>query len=545
MTAMDYYKVLEAIHRLLAPRTYVEIGVRHGESWQLVSEGVQSIGIDPAPSIRHEPRGQAQLFCGTSDEFFAQFPPTALFGGKAVDLAFIDGMHLFEYALRDFIHLEKCAGENGVILVHDCLPVDAVTSARERTTSVWSGDVYKLILCLREWRPDLNVTVIDTAPTGLAVITGLKPNDRTLEDNYAAIEQKYCALDYAVLGDAAQKCRMLGVVPDDEPSLRAALASRFGPAKVASDQAAKAAKSVGSLHVRAKLPTHPRKLGVLLCYNDADILVDVLDHLLVNGHDLVVWDHGSTDATPDVLRAYGDALLEHRRIAREVDFYRLYQAMSQHLITSWARRYDWISWPDQDEILEGAHRRASYAEQVHEAYAQGYDWIAFNNVNYWWTAADIGAITSPTRRVRHYSVFPNCAPRIRAWRADKTNVRLFNHNPIAGRGVPVHFNLRHYPMRSQAQMQRRLAHDRAALQRGDMNYHYNNMVRHPERLIIEPGRLHEDDGVGELNLAPRFDWRTIYGHGHGHGHGHGQPTPVVRGDEGTRPGLGRGADAPA
>ena len=40
-------------------------------------------------------------------------------------------------------------------------------------------------------------------------------------------------------------------------------------------------------------------LGVLLCYNDADILEDAILHLLEHNHDLVVWDHGSDDGTAE------------------------------------------------------------------------------------------------------------------------------------------------------------------------------------------------------------------------------------------------------
>ncbi len=38
-------------------------------------------------------------------------------------------------------------------------------------------------------------------------------------------------------------------------------------------------------------------LGVLLCYNDGDLLEDALRYLLNQEHHLVVWDHGSTDQT--------------------------------------------------------------------------------------------------------------------------------------------------------------------------------------------------------------------------------------------------------
>lgn len=255
----------------------------------------------------------------------------------------------------------------------------------------------------------------------------------------------------------------------------------------------------------------PRMLGVLLCYNDADILADAIEHLILNGHDLVVWDHGSSDATPQILERYRAHIVEHRHVPRDVDFYGLYQAMSQNLIEHWAALYDWISWPDQDEILEGPDRSMGYASHVARALAAGHDWVQFNNYNYWWTPSDSAAIASPVRRVRHYALFGDCSPRIRAWRAARTNIRLFNHNPLEGHKAPVNFNLRHYPMRSEVQMQRRLDKDRADLQRGALNYHYANMNSRRDRLTISAQSLHRDDGLAELDATQIFDWRQVYG----------------------------------
>jgi len=65
-------------------------------------------------------------------------------------------------------------------------------------------------------------------------------------------------------------------------------------------------------------------------------------------------------------------------------------------------------------------------------------------------------------------------------------------------------------MRTAEQMQRRLTKDRADLQRGGGNAHYNNMKRNAERLLIEPQQLHVDDGKSELNPELIFDWRSIY-----------------------------------
>lgn len=252
-------------------------------------------------------------------------------------------------------------------------------------------------------------------------------------------------------------------------------------------------------------------LGVLLCYNDGDLLEDSIRWLRELDHDIVLWDHGSTDETPQVIERWKGELLEVQQVPREFDFYELYPAMSRHLITNFVTHYDWVSWPDQDEFLEGSTRRATYVEHLREVFESQHNWVRFNNFNFWFTDADDPQQSSPPLRIRHYCLFPDCAPRIRSWRASATNLRVFNHNPPLGSCWPTCFNLRHYPMRSQAQMKRRLEHDRAGLRRGDNNFHYENMLLRRDQLKLGSHQLHFDDGRSELNTEVIFDWRSIYG----------------------------------
>jgi glycosyltransferase involved in cell wall biosynthesis len=250
---------------------------------------------------------------------------------------------------------------------------------------------------------------------------------------------------------------------------------------------------------------------VLLAYNDGDLLEESIAYLLEQNHDLVVWDHGSTDETPAILDRLRPELREVHNVPREFDFYELYPEMSRHLIENYVAEYDWISWPDQDEFLEGPARDRPYHEYVAEAHESGIDWIEFRNFNYWFTDEDDPDVPETTRRVRHYSIRTDCPPRIRSWRARVTNIRRFNHNPLDGTPSPRLFNLRHYPMRSPAQMRTRVLRDRAGLRRGNQNFHYDNMSRRLESLAIPASALHFDDGAAELDPDPVFDWGTVYG----------------------------------
>lgn len=180
---MTRHQLLRGLHEKIRPRTYLEIGIRTGRS--MVLSRCRSIGVDPAFKIDNPIHCDVQLIKATSDDFFAGDEPLAHFRGVPVDLAFIDGMHLSDFALRDFINIEPFMADSGVIVLDDVLPRNGLEAARDRKTEPWTGDVYKVVEILRRQRPDLVVLLINTAPTGTAVIVGVDQASTLLRDAYA------------------------------------------------------------------------------------------------------------------------------------------------------------------------------------------------------------------------------------------------------------------------------------------------------------------------------------------------------------------------
>ncbi len=127
-------------------------------------------------------------------------------GLEPVDLAFIDGMHNAEVALRDFINLETACLENSVILIDDVLPQNIQWTTRKRMTQAWTGDIYKLITILKKYRPDLNIKVFDIDIKGLAIITNLSPVSTILKDVYLKIEQDILSERYKL--SSAEEIRL-------------------------------------------------------------------------------------------------------------------------------------------------------------------------------------------------------------------------------------------------------------------------------------------------------------------------------------------------
>jgi hypothetical protein len=220
-----YYVTLDKIHQHVRPRGYLEVGVSRGLALALALPGTRVIGIDPEPHIAFPLARRARIIRDVSDDAFGLRPVGGLFGDAPLDLAFIDGRHLFEFALRDFMNIERLAHPDTVVLLHDCLPPDEASASRERRTTLWCGDVWKLIEVLKRWRPELRVNVADVPPAGLGIISGLVPGSRVLEEHYDAIMRDAVGTQYRDL--VGQGLRdTLNVVAGDWATVRTLLPDR-------------------------------------------------------------------------------------------------------------------------------------------------------------------------------------------------------------------------------------------------------------------------------------------------------------------------------
>lgn len=194
---MRRHDLLAELHRLLEPRSYLEIGVNVGSS--LTLSRTRSIGIDPYYTVEREIRCDVHLVRTSSDEFFAREHPLAHFDEPLIDLAFIDGMHLAEYAFRDFVNVERFTHAASVIVIDDMLPRDVPEARRDRSVRsgrpAWAGDVYKILATIREHRPDLVCLEVDTAPTGVVVIVNPDPTNLALVDAADDIVESYVTPD--------------------------------------------------------------------------------------------------------------------------------------------------------------------------------------------------------------------------------------------------------------------------------------------------------------------------------------------------------------
>jgi hypothetical protein len=112
--------------------TYLEIGCDKNILFNSVKIK-KKIGIDPVSG------GNIRM---SSDNFFKN-------NQDKFDLIFIDGFHQYEQVKRDVYNSLKFLNDNGVILLHDCMPSSFMRQAPKRSSNIWNGDVWKNIVEFR------------------------------------------------------------------------------------------------------------------------------------------------------------------------------------------------------------------------------------------------------------------------------------------------------------------------------------------------------------------------------------------------------------
>ena len=200
----DHYKE-SYVRRALAcytDPTYLEIGVRDGESFRL-ARAHRKLGIDPVawPELRQLKPGE-EFYELTSDEFFAERAPEVL-ERASVDVALIDGLHEFRQVVRDLLNLAPYMRPDGVVFLDDMNPLSRETAAENPPGDIdvpeggvrWNGDVWKIAPLITRALPELTIRTVD-ADNGVGIVGGLA---LAHADGLGAEIDRCKALDYSEL----------------------------------------------------------------------------------------------------------------------------------------------------------------------------------------------------------------------------------------------------------------------------------------------------------------------------------------------------------
>lgn len=228
---------------------------------------------------------------------------------------------------------------------------------------------------------------------------------------------------------------------------------------------------VDNLVGRAEKSAPPRDfhvLAIVTTFNESDIIRSTIDALLADGVRVHVVDNWSTDGTFEILAAYAAAdsvTVERfpeapRSTFNHTELLRRVEVVSQHSDA------DWVIHHDADERRRSPWSALSLRAGLWTAHRSGFNAVnhtvlTFRPVDDGWTAG-----VDPEQYLRHFEIEPrsDLLLQIRAWRRGPSLelARSGGHEAeFPGRRVfPYRFLLKHYPLRSQAQAERKIFRER-------------------------------------------------------------------------------------
>ena len=132
-------------------KKYLEIGCDKNENFSKINI-THKVGVDPI---------RGGTLRTTSDDFFKA-------NKERFDLIFLDGLHTYEQTIEDINNSLKTINQDGVIIIHDCLPKKIWNQIVPRVYGHWNGDVWKAIVHSRTYQDADTYTCI--ADHGLGII---------------------------------------------------------------------------------------------------------------------------------------------------------------------------------------------------------------------------------------------------------------------------------------------------------------------------------------------------------------------------------------
>ena len=145
------FEIIQKIIDKKKYENYLEIGCDKDSNFSKIKVK-NKIGVDPLSG------GNLKM---TSNDFFNN-------NETFFDCIFIDGLHVYEQVREDIRNSIKFLNPNGVIILHDCLPLKIWNQIVPQMYGHWNGDVWKAIVEAR------TMNYIDTytckADHGLGII---------------------------------------------------------------------------------------------------------------------------------------------------------------------------------------------------------------------------------------------------------------------------------------------------------------------------------------------------------------------------------------
>ena len=190
-----YAELLEKLLRSEEPKTYIEFGIRGGQTLALAKPPTFAIGVEQNPNVTVRFTAPTRVYDMPGIDYLESGRMETVTERKHFDIALLRAPRSFEDAYDLFTGLEARSAANSIVILHGTLPIDPVSGAPIRQSGFWVADQWKLVPCLLETRPDLTVFSIPAFPAGLTIISGLKKRSTKLVKSRDKFISQFIALD--------------------------------------------------------------------------------------------------------------------------------------------------------------------------------------------------------------------------------------------------------------------------------------------------------------------------------------------------------------
>ena len=163
---MEKYKIINKLIEKFNFKSYLEIGLDNPslnfekikcDLKESVDPYVDMMGNKITPKLEYL---NSLTYRMASDEFFESIKDD-----KKYDFIFIDGLHYDKQVVKDIVNSMKHLSNNGIIMMHDCLPFmeeHQVYPADKSFMGAWTGNVWKTLPTIFNKLQKIEYCTIDT-----------------------------------------------------------------------------------------------------------------------------------------------------------------------------------------------------------------------------------------------------------------------------------------------------------------------------------------------------------------------------------------------
>lgn len=227
---------------------------------------------------------------------------------------------------------------------------------------------------------------------------------------------------------------------------------------------------IGGAHAYPRADVPRRKVAAVIhCFNEVDILPEVVRHLVRQGVEVHLYDNWSTDGSWEAaleLERSGLLACLERFPSTPVGEYQWAQLLRHTEEIAQFIDADWVIHYDADELRYSPWPGVTLAEGISWACSQGYNAIDFSVIDFRFIAGETEASPPYETALNHFQFGRRGGHfvQIKAWRNEQA-VRLVDSGgheaTFEGRRVfPLKFLTKHYPLRSLSQAKKKVFGDR-------------------------------------------------------------------------------------